>query len=768
MKKFLVILCCVAISISIKAQQMVTALPSVGEIPMGDKTEIVLKLPSGDLKVLEMLRSKKFELRLDKFVIAAYTITEVVPNESFKLSFDCPKELGLAGKEKKLLLRDEQAEVVVKLNIFSTAPVMKEMFPGLVQTPGDKVVFTDVLEAQDLILKVDNYAAIERITFTDESVRLVGANSNSIDYTNSDFRVNPSENLIILKAHLLGVKSMQVKLFYIAQGTLVETPTVAMNDPYLRLDRRYLGGTFTLNPKKLYVDDFFDQSLKPLIRVDLKEQGQVGTDYTFSLVGTNPQVTGIAVKVKGTTNAKARYIAGKDIELELPNILSAGSYELTANPPTGGGNTLSAELNILPEPKIDRVCVLNSTSLELVRKFGNKYTINIKGAKLEQMTDVKIELVGKDPGNSRSFTLARDPGYQRDGLGVTLAFDSKDPNLIPIGDFQVRLVRTGNDPLMPRMYDSDNYIKISYPKLIDPKQIEMVELANAHFVPDEDLRESQRYDKLRRIRVIRPESPLLLNIKPSGQLQEKGPQFLDVQAVYYKSNGSESKIQWTEGATKSISIAENEVVYDLRNALEIKEKLGINEKIFVTVKHSSEAYGPINSSLPITYKYYREVGFWDRFGITASIPPYMITGRKVARKTITKDASGAVVDVKYDGEKMFEVQSLVINAGLGFKYRFKDRNYENSNFALTTYLMGMNFSDSKNRSEQINQEGNYDIIGNGSFNMLVMGEFSIANLDSINTRIPIYFGSAIVFKPLDKGQNMAWMLGLGIEIKIGH
>lgn len=101
MKKFLVILCCVAISISIKAQQMVTALPSVGEIPMGDKTEIVLKLPSGDLKVLEMLRSKKFELRLDKFVIAAYTITEVVPNESFKLSFDCPKELGLAGKEKK-------------------------------------------------------------------------------------------------------------------------------------------------------------------------------------------------------------------------------------------------------------------------------------------------------------------------------------------------------------------------------------------------------------------------------------------------------------------------------------------------------------------------------------------------------------------------------------------------------------------------------------------------------------------------------------------
>ncbi len=183
----------------------------------------------------------------------------------------------------------------------------------------------------------------------------------------------------------------------------------------------------------------------------------------------------------------------------------------------------------------------------------------------------------------------------------------------------------------------------------------------------------------------------------------------------------------------------------------------------MTVQHA-KSYESYSSSVK-TYTYAREVSFGDRIGITATIPPYLISMRNVKGKTILKDAAGNITEVKYDLEKSFQAQSLIINAGIGLKYRFKDRNYDDSKFAISTYMMGLDFATPKSRKEQDNDPDNHNFIASGSFNLLVLGEYAIRNLDLPNARIPIYFGSAVVFNPLDGGAKLAPVLGLGIEIK---
>ncbi len=42
----------------------------------------------------------------------------------------------------------------------------------------------------------------------------------------------------------------------------------------------------------------------------------------------------------------------------------------------------------------------------------------------------------------------------------------------------------------------------------------------------------------------------------------------------------------------------------------------------------------------------------------------------------------------------------------------------------------------------------------------------MVNLDAINARIPIFIGPAYIFDPLDKGSNLAFVFGLGIDITL--
>ncbi len=70
-------------------------------------------------------------------------------------------------------------------------------------------------------------------------------------------------------------------------------------------------------------------------------------------------------------------------------------------------------------------------------------------------------------------------------------------------------------------------------------------------------------------------------IEPSKQIQEKGPQVLDVQIVYQKADGSTAKVKWTDDNSTALQIKEKAVLKDLKTPelLDIKREMGITKRL---------------------------------------------------------------------------------------------------------------------------------------------------------------------------------------------
>jgi len=735
---------------------------SVPEILSGQEAKLHLIAKNEDL--IKVLNEKDFEIHLKEGKNDYYLekgIVSVIDKDQFDVVFDCPKFNNLIGRDRTLILRKKDGkEWSIKIHIYALKPGLRDAYISN-NTETTKISYTDLGEYQDLTLKFDNALYVNKISFLNENIELYSSTDRTITIANPEFRINEAENTISLRLRVKPDANFQCKIGYYEKGN----PNLKENLedlPMITFRKKYLGKSFSIAPVKIYADDFLDEPDNPKFKLKLNKEGnfiQNGDQVDISVDGITTGIKNIPIIISGSDDKTGTFYEDKEIEIRFKSPLLPGNYEVTA---TKGLQKQKGQFTVIPEPKIESISL---SATNIIRKVGTSYELEIKGTKLEDMRDLEIELFNREPLSKKYYPITKDVRLQKNKITATINFQ-KEEDFIDVGEYQVRLKRQISNGSLQKVYPSDTYFKVIFPQEIAKDQTSLVHLQqytdeltslNARF-------QKRSGDKL--LRIIKKDNPLYLVIDPSEKIKESGPQFLDVQLTYIKSDGSIVKVKLADDNLTSLQIKDKiQMVRNLKDPdlLDIKGDLGVNERIIVSVQHA-KSYDGYTSSVK-TYTFAREVNFGDRIGITATIPPYLISMRKVKGKTITKDADGNITKVEYDGEKSFQAQSLIINAGLGLKYRFKDRNYYDSPFAISTYLMGLNFASPKSRKEQDNDPENHDFIASGSFNMLVLGEYAIRNLDLPNARIPIYFGGVIVFNPLDGGSKLAPVLGLGVEIK---
>lgn len=249
-------------------------------------------------------------------------------------------------------------------------------------------------------------------------------------------------------------------------------------------------------------------------------------------------------------------------------------------------------------------------------------------------------------------------------------------------------------------------------------------------------------------------------------MQVTGPQYIKVTAIYIRKSGENTRSTLTDYGRPYIELVDQPKYWNLKKEFEIDE-FKPHDKIKIVVEHAIEEYGSVLNSVTHETTYFNYVTFFDRFGITFSLPPYLVATRKVARKTIEKNTEGEITDVKYNGDEETEFQTLALNAGLGIKYHFKRKaNYTDSRFGLGLFFMGLDFANSKSEDQQRNDPTNHDFIKRGSFNTMMLAEYSFLNLDNPNVRVPVYAGVVNIFEPLDDGSKWAFVFGLGVDVRL--
>lgn len=747
-------------------QNNTTPLVSVGEQV---KLLLVAKNPADKT----FLNDKKFEIRISSSIITPdrYTVSST-DNTNFKIEFPSPVEMGLPGRDKALILSDGLKQYPLTISFYASPPVMKSLRSSNIQNNSTTIFYNDINDYQDIIIELDNVRKVKKIKFSDPNLQIKGAGyTNEIEYSNGDFRADFSNNLVYIKASLKGVQSLNFTITYTNSNFQDILTSEQITPREISFMAKYPGGSMKATPAKFYADDFSIENSAPELTLDLSSSGNAGTTYEFSLANNTPAANFVAqnLNIKDLPTHTATYITGRPITVSLPGTIQTGRYTVRAAPGGNLSTALRTEIFVLPQPAITGIVVRNTiNNNELIRKKGNTYTITLKGPKLQQMKDLKYYLVCRTNPSVNVYSLNPDVTILEDAVNITFTFTDDNFNLIEAGDYEIRIARPVAGGF-EKAYLNDYTIKVTYPKIIASNQTqpEYVGLSGADIFSTKVFFKS---DKKGKRRLLIPDSPIILKIIKSPEIPEKGPQYLNVEAVYYQSNGNKSTIVWTEGDSNSLIIKDHDVTYNLKSAFNLPdtEPLNIGEKIVVNVRHSPNIYGKSNTDEKQTYIYHRKDSFLERIGFTASLPPYIAVGRSVPKKTVAKDDQGNVTSVTFDQDsKKFQMQNLVLNAGVGFKFRFKKDNYEPSNFALGAYIMGLNFADSDNSDDQLNDPENTDFVKNRSFNAMILGQFDLVNLDALNTKIPVYLGTAYIFDPIDSGSKLACVFGLGIDITIG-
>ncbi|KGO93177.1 hypothetical protein [Flavobacterium subsaxonicum] len=761
-----------SIVITYGQQNIVYQNGQIPSIKIGSPIKLLLLAQTEESKFF--LSDKKFEIRIGNSIMSSdkYKVSSV-DNTNFIVEFNSPEEMGLLGQNKDLLLSNGVKDYNLKISFYADPPVMKNMRSSNTQNTSTMIFYNDIGDYQDIIIEVDDVTKVKKIKFTDGNLQIKGSgNTNEIDYSNSDFRTDIPNNLIYIKASLKNVQSLSFIMTYL-DSSFNDTPTSEQLVPRdINFLAKYPGGAMSVTPKIFYADDFNIENATPDLTLDLSSSGRDGLNYDFSLVNSiaGSNLPSQNINIKSLNTNRASYNVGKPIIVSLPTTITTGRYIVMAAPGGNVINALRSEIVVLPQPSINGIVVRNAVNNnELVRKKGNTYTITVKGPKLQQMQDLKYYMVCKTNPSVKIYSLTPDAAILEDAVNITLNFGDDNFHLIDAGDYEIRIARRVPGGF-EKTYLNDYTIKVVYPKLMASNQTlpDYVGLSNTAVFYDSKI--FFKDEKNGKRKLLKPESPIILKIKPSPEIVEKGPQYLNVEAVYYQSNGNKTTVTWTEGDSNSLIVKDQDVTYNLKAAFNLQdsEPLNIGEKIVVSVRHSPIVYGKNNTDEKQTFIYYRKDSFIERIGFTASLPPYIAVGRRVSKKTVVKDDQGNITDVTFDeSSKKFQMQNLVLNAGIGFKFRFKKDNYEPSNFALGAYVMGLNFADSDNSDDQLNNPESNDFVRNRSFNAMILGQFDIVNLDVLNAKIPVYLGPAYIFDPLDNGSKFAWVFGLGIDITIG-
>lgn len=748
MKKY-VLLFLICASSFVQAQEFVKEHILNSKYYVGDIAELVTKQPDS---LVEYYVSNRIKLKLEDEDLA-YEL-KVIDDSLLLWRFKIPSKNYLVGEGKKLEFIDGvKGSARIEFDIFSKDLKPMGYFP--------KVLYKDVAKPQPISFEFNNASYVDKISFDTDDLKIEGTLGNEIESTNPKFIINETTNIITINV-ILGDNGLgDVSFHYRKIGN---ENKISKHSLDIDLIQKNWNNRFDITTSSdLYLDDFTEYKYLPEITFDFSKVAISDQSFTINSDST---------KIKLRTAAGERTFSldggNKKINVEVFDLKEAGQHEISVK----GINSdkFYTKLQILPEPKISSFLIANSASYEILKMQKETYSILIKGDDLHLMKDVKAAILNIDSG--REFDLEKnESNISEDVIMCSLTFD--ELNDIPIGNYHLILKRKLH-PANPtaRIYKHDQIIKIKNPlTIIQPSQIEtglyMANYFNGDTLP-------KRYNAKLKGHLLEGDSPITFEIKPNitysrnsdGSIRNWIPQYLKIEAIHIKSNGSEVRKTITEGGNDYVTVADRPVYIDINEELNIIDGLSVNEEVVIKLNHSQEVYGSNKLSPQRYYRYMRGVKGRDKIGITFSIPPYLSVVKRVRRKSVVVGENGET-QVIFNGEKKIEFQSLTINAGLGIKFRDRSReDYAPSRWAVGAYIMGLDFGNKSSVQEQIEDVNSHDFIGRGSFNLMALGEFSFLNIDNPNTRIPVYAGLMYILDPLDTGSNFAFSFGIGIDIKL--
>jgi hypothetical protein len=744
MKSISITFAILLMSISVLSQNIILNKSSKKGFLVGSKAEIVT---DQDIALKRFFLSNSLTLKLEDIDLVYNVTLNINDTNTLKWQFTIPAYNKLVGTDKNLYFDDgTNAIKQVSLNIYSNTPELIDY---------SKVLFSDVHDYQPITFTLNNSAYVDKIEFSPNDIKIQGTSTNEIHSFSYGYNVDKS-NSITINIMPEQKEDLVLMLYYTDKDYQNQKVSIPIKIHY---ERKFLFQRFRIVTKdNLYLDDFEGNKFPPKISFDFTDIADVrpGDQCTISPISSD-----ILLKAHGDLE----FIMPQDkkIDIDIVEVKSSGDYEIRIE---GRNNEkYTANLYVLPKPSISKFSIANSTNYTIEKKNHTGYSLKIEGMDLQKMQDVNIELVNIE--NNNSFPLEKINSIEENVINSTIYFDGQGTEDIPVGKYILRLVRNikDNDKSLVRAYPISNpVISIIYPKNILSSQ-----LSKQYFTleqPD-SLYTKDHYRKRFQSKmgnILTKESPIILKITPDPGTAINGPQFLQIEAKYFKVDGNQEVLKITDGGNNYISVFDKPIYINLKNEFGIEE-LKLNEKISVNVTHSPDVYGSNKFSPGLNVEYYRGVRFLDKLGITMSIPPYIAAMKSVRRKTITEDDNGEQL-VAYNGDKKIEFQQLLINAGVGFKYRGKTKNYDPSPWAISLYLMGLDFANQSSTNEQKNDPNNYNFVGRGSFNLLLLGEYNFINLENPNTRIPVYFGGLYIINPIDEGSHFAFTFGLGVDIKL--
>ena len=746
MKNLLTIIVSVLLSSVLYGQEMRIADISKRKFLVGENATVIT---SQDTNLQKQLLNENLTITLNSISVEEYKVNKY-QDTLLKWTFKIPSSNKVVGSDLKLVFDDgTNRERFVSINVYSKEPLLKDY-----KANNSNEVFTDISDYQTLILYFDNLLFVDKIEFEDNKIQIKGTNRNSINANTVGFNADFGKNHLTIGFKPSVNNNFKLKIFY------TDSSLHSQSIPYsldLRQTTNYFQKKFKVEVVDLYYDDFGRYKYTPKIVLDFVNLGTVGRKYTIESTQVNlTTVDGTKIFVMPEN---------RKIEVNLSEVKDAGSFDIKVKSTTDG-EIFTSTLKILPEPKIEKFTLISSETNKIVRKVGNEYTLRIEGTQLHQMEDISVELVNNS--NPQQVLNLSKLEFEEEGV-ITASIDFNNEVKIPVGEYYLRLkreVKYNDTTTIVRVYPLYSpLISLVYPTELLSQQSENINLNSAVYFRNKDL--PKRFNQTDNY-ILEKNSRIELELSPIKG-NETAPQYLDIKAIYTKADGNIVIKNITRDGNNYVTVFKDTVRIDLKDEFGFDNTNGLNpnEKITVKVNHSKEKYidGNISIGAPTEKNIYCGASILDKIGITASLPPYLASFRNVKRKTITDDGNGNKT-VIYDGNKEMEFQSLTINAGLGFKYRGRTKEYLPQPFAIGIYLMGLDFANSYSIDEQKFDENNHNFIGRGSFNLMCLGEYSFFNLDNATTRIPVYLGFVYVLDPIDGGSNFAPVFGFGIDIKL--
>ena len=721
--------------------------------------------------VIDSIRKGKFTLLLDNFNIE-YRCDSISPNV-LRLIFTVPKSNALVKSEVKLKFDDTSGVIYyIPINIYSNEPYLISYEP--------EKVYYDLKDKQRLTLRIANVESVNKIKFLNPHVKIYGTYCDSITNDEKNFIfISESENTVSFDVFWPSVKdedTVKLKIYYLDQNCNIQFKTVPLIN--FKITKYYLNNKFRIEnstgSKNLYLDDCNVNLALPTITLDFTMiQDLNGSDKITTLKVSPDSLTIVSKSGKVSEEISDT----KTLEYNIVKINCSGTFLIKAD--VGSQHDLYGNIEILPVPKISDFMISDSPGNILVKGSGKTYRIKIYGDKLHKMSDLTAQLVNISSGKIYDLTPQQIIEENTMTASINCDYDTKNP---PVGTYYLSLTRKVGTTDFMRVYEfTDKLITIKHPYLINQNQIDAENVALIDAVTRYKGDSIPRYykklwnsdnKKKRNVNeynhILDEFSPIQLKIKADSIVNSKnGPQYINITAKYYRSDGTELVTKITDSGHDYITVLDKDKRIDVRKELNL-ENFNVNERVCITLAHSPDMYGSDKQSISYTYTYFRGMNPWDRIGLTFSIPPYLAAARCVKQKSIIQnDSLGPIIE--YGGKSTFKMQSLVINAGLGIKYRWSNRYYRPSRIAIGLYFMGMDLANKYSNNEQKYDPDNNDFIARGSFNVMFLGEYSFINIDNPNTRIPVYAGVIAVIDPIDGGSHFAFAFGLGIDIGLfGH